>query len=79
MLDAVGGSKDKSGTWVDNAADAAGIAEHFRVYNAAGTACHMQGTVTVTDGGGDMTVDNPTFAAGQSFTVTAFTLNSGNG
>ena len=38
----------------------------------------MQGTVTATGGGGDMTVDNVVFAAGQSFTVTGFTLTAGN-
>jgi hypothetical protein len=38
----------------------------------------MQGTVTATGGGGDMTVDNTSFATGQAFTVTVFTLNAGN-
>jgi hypothetical protein len=38
----------------------------------------MQGTVTATGGGGDMQVDNVSFAAGQQFTVTAFTLTDGN-
>jgi hypothetical protein len=38
----------------------------------------MQGTVTATGGGGDMTVDNVSFAAAQAFTVTSFTLTAGN-
>lgn len=34
--------------------------------------------MTATGGGGDMTVDNTSFAAGQAFTVTGFTLTAGN-
>jgi hypothetical protein len=38
----------------------------------------MRGTVTATGGGGDMTVDNTSFAAAQAFTVTAFSITDGN-
>lgn len=72
------GSKAKSGTWEDTSADATGTAAHFRIYASDGTTAHMQGTVTATGGGGDMTVDNTSFAAGQAFTVTGFTLTDGN-
>lgn len=72
------GSKSKSGTWEDTSADATGTAAHFRLYASDGTTCHMQGTVTATGGGGDMTVDNTSFAAGQPFTATGFTLTDGN-
>ncbi len=72
------GSKTKSGTWQDTSADATGTAAHFRLYASDGTTCHLQGTVTATGGGGDMTVDNTSFASGQSFTVTGFTLTDGN-
>ncbi len=78
MAAASSGSKSKSGTWEDASADAGGTAAHFRLYASDGTTAHMQGTVTATGGGGDMTVDNTTFASGQSFTVTAFTLTDGN-
>lgn len=78
MAAAASGSKAKSGTWQDTSADAAGTVAHFRVYASDGTTCHMQGTVTATGGGGDMTVDNVVFAAGQSFTITGFTLTDGN-
>ncbi len=78
MANASAGTKSKAGTWEDTSADAAGTAGHFRIYDSSGTVCHMQGTVTVTGGGGDMTVDNTNFAAGQSFTVTGFTLTDGN-
>ncbi|MQV88459.1 hypothetical protein GHK39_28725 [Sinorhizobium medicae] len=78
MAGASGGTKAKSGTWEDTSADAAGTAGHYRIYASDGTTCHAQGTVTATGGGGDMTVDNTSFAAGQAFTVTGFTLTAGN-
>lgn len=78
MAAASGGSKGKSGTWEDTSADAAGTAAHFRVYDSTGATCGLQGTVTATGGGGDMTVDNTSFAAGQDFTITGFTLTDGN-
>jgi hypothetical protein len=71
-------SKAKSGTWEDTSADNAGTAGHFEIVASDGTTVGMRGTVTATGGGGDMTVDNTSFAAGQAFTVTAFTLNHGN-
>lgn len=78
MAAASGGTKAKSGTWEDTSADATGVAAHFRLYASDGTTCHAQGTVTATGGGGDMTVDNTSFAAAQAFTVTGFTLTAGN-
>lgn len=74
---ASGGSKSKSGTWEDASADATGTAGHFRVYANDGTTCHIQGSVTATGGGGDMTVDNTSIASGQQITVTGFTINAG--
>ncbi len=78
MAAASSGTKALSGTWQDTSADATGTAAHFRIYDSGGTVCHMQGTVTATGGGGDMTVDNTSFASGQAFTVTSFTLTEGN-
>lgn len=78
MVAASSGTKAKSGTWEDTSADAAGTAAHFRIYASDGTTCHAQGTVTATGGGGDMTVDNAVFAAGQAFSITGFTLTAGN-
>ena len=72
---ASGGSKTLLGTWQDSSADATGTAGHFRIKQ--GATCHIQGTVTATAGGGDMTLDNTSLATGQQFTVTAFTLNAG--
>ncbi len=76
MAAASGGTKALAGTWQDTSADASGTAGHFRIYDSGGTTCHIQGTVTATGGGGDMTVDNTSFAAGQSFTVNSFTLTA---
>jgi hypothetical protein len=78
MAAASGGAAAKSGTWQDTSADAAGTAAHFRIYASDGTTAHLQGTVTATGGGGDMTVDNVSFALAQSFTVTGFTLTDAN-
>lgn len=77
MAAASGGSKALAGTWQDASADAAGTAAHFRIYDSTGTTCHMQGTVTATGGGGDMTLDNPVLASGQQVTITGFTLTAG--
>lgn len=78
MAAASSGSKVKSGTWQDTSADATGTAAHFRIYDSGGTTCHLQGTVTATGGGGDLTVDNTSFASGQSFTINSFTLTDAN-
>lgn len=78
MAAASSGSKAKSGTWEDTSADATGTAAHWRLYESDGTTCHMQGTITATSGGGDMEVDNTSFASGQAFTVTTFSITAGN-
>jgi hypothetical protein len=76
------GSKAISGTWQDLSADATGTAAHFRVFNSQATrddtTCFLQGSVTGAGGGGDMEVSSVSFTAGQSFTITTFTLTDGN-
>lgn len=71
------GIKQRNGTWEDLAADAAGTAGHFEIMDSTGTTCHMQGTVTATGGGGDLTVDNVIFAVGQAFSIGTFNLTEG--
>jgi hypothetical protein len=78
MAAASGGTKALAGTWQDLSADADGTAGHFEICASDGTTRHMQGTVTATGGGGDMTVNNVVFATGQAFSITAFTLTDGN-
>lgn len=77
MANSSAGVKAKSGTWQDTSADATGTAAHFRIYDSGGT-CKVQGTVTATGGGGDMTVDNTSFATGQPFTINTFSVTDGN-
>lgn len=72
---AASGSKTLLGTWQDTSADAAGTAGHFRI--KAGATTHIQGTVTASGGGGDMTLDNNVLATGQQVTITAFTITAG--
>jgi hypothetical protein len=76
MAAAAAASKAKLGTWADAAADASGTFGHFRIYDSAGTVCHMQGTAGTA--ATDMIVDAATVTAGQSFTVTTFTINAAN-
>lgn len=78
MAAASSGSKAKSGTWQDASADGTGTAAHFRIYASDGTTCGMQGTVTATGGGGDLTLDNTSIASGQVVTVATFSLTAGN-
>lgn len=77
MQDASGGSKAKAGTWEDLTADASGTAGHYRIYDSGGTA-HLQGTITVSGGGGDMTVVSTSISAGQVVTVSSFVINEAN-
>jgi hypothetical protein len=40
--------------------------------------CHVQGTVTITSGGGDMELDNTSIATGQTVTVSTYSWTAGN-
>ena len=75
---ASGGTKGILGTWQDASADDTGTAAHFRIFDTAGTTCHMQGSVTATSGGGDIELDNTSIAAGQTVTISTFTMTAGN-
>lgn len=82
MAAASSGSKAIAGTWQDTSADFTGTAGHFRLYNSQATkdntTCFMQGTVTATGGGGDMTLDNTSITQSQNVTITTFTLTDAN-
>lgn len=76
MAAASSGSKAFSSTPIDDlSADNSGTLAHYRVYASDGTTCHMQGTITATGGGGDLTVDNVAVTAGQKVTITSWTIN----
>lgn len=75
------GSKAKSGTWSGTGAAAASSgtnAGYFRILDSTETTVHIQGTITATGGGGDMTMNNISIADGQSVEVTGFTVTAGN-
>lgn len=76
MAAAANGTKAKSGTWEDASADDTGTAAHWRIYASDGTTCHMQGTITATGGGGDMTLITTSITSGQPITITGFTLTA---
>ena len=75
FLTSSGGATTISGTW-SVAASGTGTIASFRIYN--GATCHLQGSVTATGGGGDMTVDNTSINSGQTITVTGFSVTAGN-
>ena len=77
MAAASSGSKAKNGTWTGTGADA-GSAGHFRIKDSGAAACHVQGSITATGGGGDMTLDNIVIASAQTITISTFTLTAGN-
>lgn len=66
------GSKALSSVPLSEEAIDAGTAGHYRIYATDGTTCHEQGTVTISGGGGDITVDNPVIANGQTVNITSF-------
>jgi hypothetical protein len=80
---AASGAKGKNGTWSTTAV-AGGDAAHFRLVTSADTGAatqaeaRVEGSVTYTGGGGDMTIDavGGTIGIGQTVTVTAFTLSA---
>lgn len=70
------GSVSLSGSWSGTGA-AAGSAAHYRLKNNAGSVTHEQGSVTITGGGGDLTVDNPSIQVAQVVNVTSWTRTQG--
>jgi hypothetical protein len=73
---ASGGTKSINGLW-SIAGSVAGTAGYFRILDSTGTTVHIQGTVTATGGGGDMTLDSVSIGLNQVCTITAFTLTAG--
>lgn len=78
---ASGSAVAKAGTWQDAAADGAGTAAHFRIRRsgdaggASTTTSRIEGTVTATGGGGDITLDNTSIAVGQQVTITSLSFS----
>ena len=81
MAAASSGSKALAGTWSGTGAAAAGggtNAGHFRILDSGAAAVHMQGTITATGGGGDLTLNNISIADGQAVAITTFTVAAAN-
>lgn len=78
MAASSGGVKSKLGTWQDLSADASGTVGHYRIYDSTGTTCKLQGSVTLTGGGGDMTLDAVAVLITQQITVTSYSWTDGN-
>ena len=85
MAAAAAGAKSMLGTWQDLVANASGNGGYWRIFDTAGTTCHYQGTLTITGGGGDITLNAPdggsgapAIVAGQAVSISAFTITAGN-
>jgi hypothetical protein len=75
---AASGAVSKTGVWTVTGI-AAGTIGYFRIVRAGSPGeCDIQGDVTLTAGGGAMTVDNTSIGVGQVVTVNTFTLTAGN-
>ena len=71
FLTSSGGVTTIAGTW-SVAASATGTAASFRMYDGSAT-CHVQGNTTT-----DLVLNNTSITAGQTVTVTQFTVTAGN-
>lgn len=71
FLTSAGGVTTIAGTW-SVAASGTGTAASFRIKDGA-LVCHVQGNCTT-----DLVLNNTSIAAGQTVTVTSFTVTAGN-
>lgn len=77
MNNATGGTKTLNGTWSTTASNS-GTVGYYRILDSSATTCHEQGTITMTGGGGDITLDNTNVATSQVITITSKTITAGN-
>lgn len=80
----VNGVSSQQGVWRDPSANATGVASYARFKNTLGTestaddiAC-IQGPVTLSGGGGLLTLPTLSVTAGQPVSITGFTFTAGN-
>lgn len=76
LNDASGGVKTLNGTW-STTASATGTIGYYRIWDSTVTVCHEQGNVTISGGGGDITLDNVNAANGQTITILTKTYTAG--
>ena len=77
MNDAASGAKTLKGSWTGTVTTG-GTAGYFRILDSSGTTCGIQGSVTASGGGGDLTLDNNVLGLGQTITINTFTMTAGN-
>ena len=70
-------AKHGSSSWTAVAGNP-GTVTYYRIYDSTVTTCHEQGTVTVSAGGGDITLDSIVVSTGQTITITNKTITAGN-
>lgn len=71
FLTSSGGVTTIAGTW-SNSASGSGTAQSFRMYDGS-SVCHVQGNTV-----SDLQLNNTSITAGQTVTVTAFSVTAGN-
>ena len=76
FLTSASGATTIAGTW-STTASATGTAASFRMYDGSAV-CHIQGNVTITGGGGNLTLDSTSLTSGQIVAATTFTATAGN-
>lgn len=76
LTDASGGVKTLNGTW-STTASSTGTIGYYRIYDSGVSTCHEQGSVTVSGGGGDITLDNISATTGQTITLLTKTYTAG--
>lgn len=74
---ASGGVWTASSITDDTSANAPGTATWFRIVDSNGV-CVLDGTVTVTSGGGDLELNSVSISTGQNVAVTSMTITEGN-
>jgi len=62
----------------DSAADNTGTASFFRLFKSDGNTAVMDGTITATGGGGDMTLNTVSIVVGGPISCTGFAITRGN-
>lgn len=75
---AASGAKAWNNLPVAVASSLTGTLGHYRIYASDGVTCHEQGTITVTGGGGDLTVDSLSVTAPQVISITGKSLTAPN-
>ena len=70
------GAVAMSGSWTGTGSGS-GNAGYFRILDGS-SVCHVQGSITVTGGGGDMTLNSVVIGPTQPVSVTTFGVTAGN-